>query len=109
MNTEQNKAIICVVHAIVLNNAGGVARVLMQAGYEKKYLDACEMELTLLQVYLCDKQKFFSMMHTIDWNHGEKRTNAPEIKNELIAISNMPDTPENKGLWWKHILILLNR
>lgn len=108
MNTQYNKAIICIVHAIVINNAGAVARALMQEGYEKKYLGECEMELALLQVFLCDKHKFFSIMQSIDWNYGEKRTNAPEIKDKLIALSNMPDMPENKGDWWKHVLILLN-
>lgn len=107
--SEYNKAIICITHAIVINNAGGVARALMDAGYEQKsYLNDCEMELALLQTFLCDKKKYFELMNSIPWSTGDKKTNAPEIKDKLIEITNMQDTPETKGDWWKHILILLN-
>lgn len=109
MNSTYNQAIICMAHAIVLNNAGGTARALMDAGYEKKtYLDACEMELLLLQVYLCDRKEFFRIMGNIPWNHGENRTNAPAIKDKLIALSNLKHDADNKGDWWNHLLILMN-
>jgi hypothetical protein len=108
MSKQYNEAIICITHAIVLNNAGGVARALMQAGYERKsFLQECEMELLLLQVFLLDRKKYFEIMHAVDWNPGEKQTNAPEIKDKLIALSNNTQNADTK-VDWKHILILLN-
>lgn len=104
MSTEYNKGIICIIHTIVINNAGGVARALMNAGYEKKnYMDACEIELTLLQVFLCDPKQFFALMQNIEWNAGEKRTNAPEIKDKLMTLINNNNT-DNASDWWKQIL-----
>lgn len=109
MNEEHNKAIICITHAIVLNNAFGVAMALKKIDYPKKnFIDDCELELTLLQIFLADRKKYFEVMNSIPWQPGEKRTNAPEIKDKLMALTNIPDTAESKGDWWKHILILLN-
>ena len=108
MNSEYNKAIALISHLIVLNNAGGIARALIAAGYERKtYIDDCELELKLLRTYLADKAKFFEVMNNIAWNYGEARTNKPEIKEQLIALTNLPDTAESKGDWWKHLLILM--
>jgi len=108
-NDNYNTAIICITHAIVLNNAFGAAQALRDAGYEKvSYIEECELELRLLQVFLCDKKKYFRIMSSIKWNEGEKRTNTPEIKEKLLALTDIKDTPESKGDWWKHILILLN-
>ena len=109
MNSEYNKAIALISHLIVLNNAGGVARALINAGYERKtYIDDNELELILLRTYLADKTKFFEVMNTIAWNYGETRTNTPEIKEGLMALTNLPDTAESKGDWWKRLLILMN-
>lgn len=109
MNQENNKAIALIAHLIVLNNAGGTARALTNAGYERKtFIDDCELELILLRTYLADKKKFFEVMNTIPWHYGETRTNKSEIKEKLIALTNIMDSAESKGDWWKQILILLN-
>lgn len=110
MNEENNKAIICITHAIVLNNAFGVAMALKKLDYPKQnFIDDCELELALLQLFLGERKKYFEVMHTIDWNTGETRTNNPEMKNKLICLTNMPDTESSKGGFYKHLLILMNR
>lgn len=109
MNEAQNQAIVCITHAIVLNNAFGAAQALRNAEYDKReFIPDCEIELRLLQLFLCERQKYFELMASIEWKAGEARTNKPEIKEQLMALTNIPDTAESKGDWYKHILILLN-
>lgn len=105
-----NEAIVCMTRAIVLNNAFGTAMALKKLDYPKKnYIDDCELELTLLQIFLCNKAKYFEVMNMIEWNAGETRTNNAEIKNKLIALTNMPDTSESKGNFWKALLTMMNQ
>lgn len=108
MNGNYTKAIICISHLAVLNNAFAVAQAINQSGYDKKsFIGSCELELCLLQCFLVSPGNYFSILNSIDWNYGETKTNTPEIKNKLIALTNLPDTPEVKGAWWKALLNLL--
>lgn len=106
---DQNKAVTIIIHLIVLNNAGGVARALNKEGYESKdYIRAPELEKALLQLYIADSARFFEIMKTISWNYGHIETNKPEIKDELIklVVSNT-EHEVSKDTWWQDLIALI--
>lgn len=106
---EYNKAITLLIHLIVLNNTGGVARLIRQAGYDtKSYIPKAEMEAALLQLYLASPEKFFKIMKQIPWNYGDMETNKPEIKDELIKLSGVNTDETDKSKWWTEILNLMS-
>jgi hypothetical protein len=105
-----NKAISLTIPIIVQNNAAGVARVLRQLGYEKKtIIPAAELEAKMFQLYLADPKKFFAALANIEWLQSETETNKPEIKNKLIAIVGLQETPDTKGDWWKKLVSMLKQ
>lgn len=106
---EKNKAIPIIIHLIVLNNAGGVARALKEAGYESKnYVPESELEMALLQLYMADQVRFFEVMKSIPWNYGHIETNKPEIKDELIKLVVANTGYEvSKDTWWQELIALL--
>lgn len=111
MDKQYNKAITLLIRLIVLNNAGGVSRILKQEGYEtKNFIPPGELEAALLQLYMADSDKFFSLMKKIAWNYGDVETNKPEIRNELMKLSGSdPDSQEDKLVWWMKTLDMLSQ
>lgn len=88
---EYNKAITLLIHLIVLNNAGAVARALQQAGYPvKNYIPAAELEAALLQLHMANRTKFFEVMNNVSWNYGDLATNTVEIQDELKKLAGVP-------------------
>lgn len=102
MDKEKNKIIICTTHAIVLNNAFGVAKAIGEIMGNNKYIPDSELELCLLQTYLVEPKKYFDILNSVSWNHGEKRTS--EVKSNLLALLHINETPETKGDWWKQYI-----
>lgn len=105
---KYNQAIAVIVPLIVQNNAGKTAMVLRQMGYEKQsIIPAGELEAKLFQLYLADPNKFFVALGNIEWLNSETQTNKPEIKQTLIALTRMQETPATKGDWWKQLVLML--
>lgn len=111
MTTEEyNQAIISVIELIVANNAGGTARVLKQAGYTTKdFIPESELKTALLQLHMSDRKKFFEVLHSIEWNHGNTNwTNDPKYRDRLInSLSKETGSPIAKGGFWSALLGLL--
>lgn len=109
MNTY-NRVIALIVPLIVQNNAGKTAMILRQFGYEKKtIIPAHELEAKLFQLYLADPNKFFLVLENIEWLNSETQTNKPEIKNTLIRLTGINETPATKGDWWKKLVEMLKQ
>ncbi len=112
MTEDQNKSVALIIPLIVTNNAGKVAIALRDAGYAKKFIPPGELEAGLFQLYTANPDKFFEVMKTIPWNYGEKTTNKPEIKDELIKLvvsnSRNADYEVDKETWWKELIALLS-
>lgn len=111
MNTrDYNKAVTLLIHLIVINNAGAVARALKQAGYDvKSYIPAPELEMALLQLQMADTVKFFSLMQSIPWNYGDTETNKPEVRDELMKLVAAQSSIEiTKDNWWKILLAMVD-
>lgn len=109
---DYNKAITLLIHLIVQNNAGAVARALKQHGYDdtKNYIPRPELEAALLQLYMADHYKFFELMRSISWNYGDTDTNKPEVRDELIKLSGIdPETETNKENWWQILIDLISK
>ncbi len=108
MTEDQNKSVALIIPLIVTNNAGKVAIALRDAGYAKKFIPPGELEAGLFQLYTANPDKFFEVMKTIPWNYGEKTTNKPEIKDELIKLvvsnSRNADYEVDKETWWKELI-----
>lgn len=104
---ERNKSIALIVPAIVMNNAFGSKRALEEAGYSKSFIPDGEMEAKLFQLYLANPEKFFELLNSIPWLENETQTNRPEIKQRLIALSGIQNTPATRGEWWKKIVQMI--
>lgn len=100
----RDKSIVLIVPTIVMNNAFGTARALKDAGYSKDYIPDGELEAKMFQLYLANPIKFFEVLNSIPWLESETKTNKPEIKQRLIALSGIKDTAENRGDWWKQLV-----
>lgn len=110
MTQDQNKAIALIIPLIVKNNAGKVAIALKDAGYSKDFIPDGELEARLFQLYISNPDNFFQIMKSIPWNPGQKDTNLPEIKDELIkmVIANT-DVQISKDNWWPELINLLQK
>ncbi len=102
--SDTNKNIALIVPTIVMNNAFGTARALKDAGYSKDFIPDGELEAKMFQLYLANPTKFFEVLSSIPWLESETKTNKPEIKQRLIALSGIKDTAENRGDWWKKLV-----
>lgn len=105
---EYNRSVVMLVHLIVMNNAGMVARALRQIGYPvKDFLPAAELEAALLQLSMADRAKFFQMMKNIQWNTGHRATNQPEMINGLIKLASEGNASVNNTNWWPSMVTIL--
>lgn len=103
-----NSAVTLLIHLIVMNNPGGVARALKNLGYDSRnYVPASELEKALLQLHYADKEEFFQLMRNVSWNYGDMATNKPEIKQQLIELTGSDVSPNAKVEWWQLILQLV--
>lgn len=108
MTQDQNKAVALIIPLIVKNNAGKVAIALRDSGYSKSFIPGPELEARLFQLYTANPDKFFELMKTIPWNYGEKETNKPEIKDELIKlVTSNPNYEFSKETWWQELIAML--
>lgn len=103
---DYNKSIALLIHLIVINNAGTVARVLRQAGYPvKNYIPEAELETALLQLHIADRNKFFTVMKSIPWNDGHTATNDANMIKNVIQLTQMHAGPMvNNTNWWPSLI-----
>lgn len=110
MTQDQSKAIVFIIPLIVKNNAGKVAIALKDAGYSKDFIPDGELEARLFQLYISNPDNFFQLMRSIPWNLGQKDTNLPETKDELIKlVTANTDTQISKDNWWPELITLLQK
>lgn len=99
---DYNKAIVLLIHVIVMNNAFGVARVLKNQGYDKKdYIPSGDIETALLQLYILDRDRFFRALRSIEWNPGHIATNQQQISGQLMKLAAQSGIEVNNTNWWK--------
>lgn len=103
---DYNKSVALLIHLIVMNNAGMVARALRQAGYPvKNYIPGPELETALLQLNIADRNKFFRVMKSISWNDGHTATNNPEMIKNVIQLTQMhAGSMVNNTNWWPSLI-----
>lgn len=108
MTQEYNKAIALIIPLIVKNNAGRVAIVLREYGYESRnFIPQSELESALFKLHASDTGKFYEVVNKIDWNYGDVTTNKPEIRDRLMELVSTNTDATAKIDWWKSLLSLL--
>lgn len=107
---EYNKAIILLIHLIVMNNAFKVANALKEVGYDtKNFIPAPELEAALLQLYMADPNKFFQVMNNVTWNYGHVATNVPEGRDQVINLISQAGIETDKSNWWQNFIGLITK
>ena len=109
---QYNQAVISVIELIVVNNAGGTARALKQAGYPiKDFIPESELKTALLQLHMSDRKKFFEVLNAIEWNYGNTNwTNDPKYRDKLInSLSKETGSPVAKGGFWGSLINALGQ
>lgn len=107
---DYNKALATVIKMIVANNAGGVARALMNMGYPtRNKIPSSELESAMFTLYSASPEKFYEVLKSIPWLYNNNNwTNNAEYRSEIMELLGGTTRSEvSRGNWWDVVLELI--